>query len=214
MIPLLLRLKKASHKEIAKAQDMIIQTLYEVFDHAVFHGGTCIWRCYQGKRFSEDIDVYLPKENTKIDVLFEHLKKKGFMLEKKKMGEKSLYSRLLFNRTSLRLEAVFKNVSGTLQDYETIEGNFITVYALTAEELIIEKVSAYQNRRKIRDLYDVFFLLRYVHDFEKIKKSLYELLYTFQNPVDEKDLKILILEGIAPETTKMIEYIREKYGKN
>jgi predicted nucleotidyltransferase component of viral defense system len=60
MIPLILRLKRANHKELAKAQDIIVKALYETFNEAVFHGGTCIWRCYGGNRFSEDIDVYLP----------------------------------------------------------------------------------------------------------------------------------------------------------
>ena len=62
MIPLILKLKKATHREIAKAQDLIVETLYEVFETAVFHGGTAIWRCYKGNRFSEDIDIYM-KEN-------------------------------------------------------------------------------------------------------------------------------------------------------
>ena len=214
MIPLILRLKKTNHKEIAKAQDIIVQAIYEIFDHAVFHGGTCIWRCYSGKRFSEDIDVYLTKDHTKINALFSLLEKKGLVIEKKKISEKSIYSSFLFQRTPVRFEAVFKNISGSLKEYETAEGNFITIHALTPEELIIEKVSAYLSRLKIRDLYDIFFLLRYVNDFAQIKASLGELLAKFEKPIDEKDLKTLILEGIVPETKDMLQYIREKHGKN
>lgn len=61
-IPLMLKLRKSAHKDIAAAQDLIVESLYDTFNDAVLHGGTCIWRCYQGKRFSEDIDMYIPKD--------------------------------------------------------------------------------------------------------------------------------------------------------
>ena len=73
MIPLILKLKKSSQKEIAKAQDLIVEEIYKIFDKAIIHGGTSIWRCYNGNRFSEDIDMYIPKEISKINDLFENL---------------------------------------------------------------------------------------------------------------------------------------------
>lgn len=62
-IPLTLRLKKQAHKKVAEAQDLIVKELYSVFDGAVLHGGTAIWRCYGGNRFSEDVDAYLPRDD-------------------------------------------------------------------------------------------------------------------------------------------------------
>ena len=41
---------------------MIVETLYEIFDNAVLHGGTSIWRCYKGNRISEEVDVYLNRD--------------------------------------------------------------------------------------------------------------------------------------------------------
>ena len=82
-IPLILKLKKKAHKDIAEAQDIIIRELYTLFDKAVLHGGTSIWRCYGGNRFSEDIDVYIPNDQKRIDSLFEHLKKNGFVIYRK-----------------------------------------------------------------------------------------------------------------------------------
>ncbi len=161
-IPLILRLKKQMHKDIARAQDIIIKELYNMFDKAVLHGGTAIWRCYNGNRFSEDIDVYIHKDKKRINAFFENLKKKGFIINKKKIGEKSLFSRLVLNRTFVRFEALFKKPipEGSLKEYEGADGNFITVYTLTPEELTKEKIKAYLKRLKIRDIYDVFFLLR------------------------------------------------------
>ena len=210
MIPLILRLKKAAHREIAKAQDIIVATLYQAFDEAVLHGGTAIWRCYKGQRYSEDVDVYISKDAKKTGLFFEMLGKKGFLIEKKKIGEKSIYSILRFNHTVVRFEAIFKKANGSLKEYETAEGNLLTVYTLTAEELIREKAAAYLSRFKIRDLYDVFFLLRYAEDLSRVKPSLTELMKKFKEPADEQELKILIIEGLTPDTNKMLDYIKER----
>ena len=208
MIPLILRLKKQMHRDIAKAQDMVMEEIYAVFENAVLHGGTAIWRCYKGNRFSEDIDVYIAKDNAKIVLLFKNLEKKGFIIKKKKTGKNSLFSNLQLNRTFVRLEALFKKADGSLKEYELSDGNLITVYTLTPEELIEAKVNAYLKRLKIRDLYDIFFLLRYVKKKDEIKNSIKKLINNFKKPVDEKELGVLILEGITPNSEKMLSYIK------
>ena len=208
MIPLILKLKKSSQKEIAKAQDLIIEEVYKIFDKAVIHGGTSIWRCYNGNRFSEDIDMYIPKEISKINDLFENLEKKGFRIIKKKVGKNSIYSNLELNRTIVRFEAIFKTINGVLKEYQTSEGNLITVYTLTPGGLIKEKINAYIKRYKIRDLYDVFFLLRYVKNKDSIKRELNHLIDNFKQPVDKKELKVLVIEGLTPEVDKMLQYIK------
>lgn len=207
-IPLILRIKKESHKKIAKAQDLIVETLYEIFDNAVIHGGTAIWRCYKGNRFSEDVDVYIQKNLEKINLLFIAFQKKGFVIEKKKITENSIYSNLRLNDTYVRFEALFKKISGQLKEYETADGNFITIYTLTPEEFIEEKINTYLNRLKIRDLYDIFFLIRYVKKDQLIRDKIKKLINNFKKPIDENELKVLILEGLVPETEKMIEYIK------
>jgi len=209
-LPLILKLKKEIHKEIARAQDIIIEQLYKIFDKAVFHGGTSIWRCYRGNRFSEDIDIYIPRDKKKIDILFENLKEKGFIIHKKKVGERSLFSVLQINRIIVRLEAIYKSVKPEIKEYELVDGNFITVFTLGPEELLKEKVDAYLSRRKIRDLYDVFFLLRYVKDNKEITLKLGKLIDNFKLPLDEKDLKILIIEGVVPDTDTMLRYIKRR----
>jgi len=206
MIPLILKIKKATHKEIARAQDIITEELYKIFNTAVIHGGTAIWRCYQGNRFSEDIDAYIPKSKNQINLFFENIEKRGFVIEKKKISENSVYSSMKFNRIYVRFEAIYKKVKSILKEYETADGNFITVYTLSPEGLINEKISAYMKRLKVRDLYDIFFLLRHVKDKKKINLQI--LIDNFKMPLDKEDLKVLILDGIVPTPEKMIEYIR------
>ena len=40
-------------------QDRFIETVYSFDPSLILHGGTAIWRCYSGNRFSFDIDGYI-----------------------------------------------------------------------------------------------------------------------------------------------------------
>ncbi len=208
-IPLVLRLKKQIHRNVAEAQDLIVRALYDIFPDAVLHGGTAIWRCYNGNRFSEDVDAYIFKEQGKIKEFFENLKRVGFAVHKKKVSERSIFSTLELNRTIVRFEALFKGASekSSLREYETADGNFITVNTLSPESLVKEKVDAYLNRAKVRDFYDIFFLIRYAESKE-ISSYLKKLVENFKKPVDEKELRVLLIEGIIPDTEKMLDYIK------
>ncbi len=208
MIPLILKLKKELHKNIAQAQDILVQELYNYFNNAVIHGGTAIWRCYKGNRFSEDLDVYIKRDIEKINLFFDNLKKKGFIIEKKKITQNSIFSELKLNRTNVRFEAIFKDKDGVLKEYENTDGNLITVYTLKPEDLVNEKIDAYLGRLKIKDLYDIFFLLKYVEDKLKIKNKINKLINEYKKPIDEKELKVLILEGIVPDSEKLFYYIK------
>src|SRR3989344_2623375 len=115
-IPLALRIRKESYRKISIAQDQIMKEVYAVFSNAVFHGGTAIWRCYSGNRFSEDLDFYIPHDIPKINKIFSSLEKKGFKILKKKISANSVYSEFEFNRIRVRLEATFQKIAGHLLD--------------------------------------------------------------------------------------------------
>lgn len=207
-IPPILKLRKRAQKDVASAQDKIVEEIFKIFGKtAVLHGGTGIWRCYQGNRFSENVDVYIPKNLDKLNLIFENLRKIGFIIEKKKIGENILHSSLKLGGVIVRFEAFFKDIKGELKEYEKIDGNVITIYTLIPEELIREKISAYQNRRKIRDLYDIFFLLRHIKNKGKVSDELKKFIKNFKNPIDEKDINGLIIEGIVPDVEGMLNYI-------
>lgn len=201
-IPLYNRLRKQAHKDIAAAQDLVMRDIYGYFPKAVFHGGTAIWRCYGGNRFSEDLDFYLPSKSG-IPAFFQNLERQGFRILKQRVKENSLYSLVEFNRAQVRVEAVFTAKKGAiLKEYELADGNLMTVYALSAEELLQEKISACLKRKKARDLYDVFFLLRFVHERPK------NLAATASVQIeDEETLPAIILSGPIPTTGEMKRYI-------
>ncbi len=209
-IPLQVKLKRETHRRIASAQDLIVREVYAVFERAVLHGGTAIWRCYSGKRFSEDLDFYLPKDTEKIEEVFRRLQNIGFRLLKKKIGENSIYSELELERTAVRFEATFQKISGVLCDYELSNGNFVAIYSLTKEQFLEEKVQTYLKRYKVRDLWDIFFLLQGVENPRAIL-GLQQLITHYKKPVDEPDLKVILLEGIVPTAEEMRGYIIRKW---
>jgi predicted nucleotidyltransferase component of viral defense system len=209
-IPLQTKLKREAHRKIAYAQDLVVKEVYSVFNHAVLHGGTAIWRCYGGLRFSEDLDFYLPNNKEKIEFLFENLKKCGFVIKKEKISETSVYAELELDRVSVRLEATYQNILGVICDYEMSDGNIFLIFSLTPESFISEKAITYLKRLKIRDLWDVFFLLKLVDSPEKIKE-IDALIKNFEKPKDEENLKVILLEGIIPSANEMISYVRKKW---
>jgi len=216
ILPIEKKLKKRINKNIALAQDLLVVEMYNIFSDIVIHGGTCIWRCYKGNRFSEDIDVYLPvkfKESDELKKFVSNLEKRGFQLEKFKETENSIFSKFSYNGVIVRFEAVFKNIKNPItKSFEMSDGSFIIVQTLLPEEIIREKVSAYKKRRKIRDLYDIFFLLNFVEDKNQIKNSLIDLIKNFSEPVDPKDLKVLIILGAIPDIDEIMRVIK-KWGK-
>ena len=210
-LPLISRIRKELHKKIALAQDILIEETIKIIPSAVFHGGTCIWRCYGGKRFSEDLDFYFPKNKKLVEKLFQNLEDKGFEIKKKKISDRSVYSELRHDQVSVRLEATFQNIKGVLLDYEKVDGNIISIYGLGVEQLLNEKINTYLSRKRIRDIYDAFFLMKLVNNVSLIDKNIKKIFGEEATPEDAEDIKILILEGVIPKFNELKEYIKRKW---
>jgi predicted nucleotidyltransferase component of viral defense system len=213
-LPLIRKLKKKIHREIALAQDVLIQEVFRIFNSAILHGGTAVWRYYQSNRFSEDLDFYIsPKEKEKIEKFFEELKNLGFKILKRKLTKNALYSKLKYNEVEIRFEVLFKEIKNfTTKEYEMTDGTKIVVNTLSPEDLIKEKIEVYLDRLNTKDLYDIFFLLDFAEKKE-IKNELSRLLQNFKNPKNEKELKYLIIVGAAPKLEEMLKKIK-KYEEN
>ncbi len=203
-VPLNLKLRNKKDREVAFAQDIMVAELYKFFPEAVIHGGTGIWRCYNGNRFSEDVDVYIKRDERKIEEFFKSLETKGLKFIKKRLKENSLYSGWDFKGIEIKFEATFQNKKPFLKKYETAESFFINVYTLTPEDLVIEKVETYLKRRKIRDLYDIAFLINYVENKELVKDYLKKLIAKFEKPIDEENLADIIIVGVVPSSNELL----------
>ncbi len=213
VLPLVKKLKKSWHREIALAQDILIQEIFSYFKTAVLHSGTAIWRCYNGNRFSEDVDIYLSfQEKNKINQFLKNLENLGFKILKKKFTQNAFYSKLEYEKVTIRFEVLFKKIKNfTTKEYENLDGTKITVYTLPPEILIEEKIGAYSKRKMIRDLYDIYFLLDFVENINIIKNKLKDFLENFKDkkPQDEKELKFLIISGVAPKFEEIIKKIEK-----
>lgn len=91
-LPLELLLKNKDYLDIARLQDNVVSRLYYINTKLTFHGGTSIWRCYGGKRFSFDLDMYV-KNSSEISKLIENLVGYGFNVKNAKLrrGARSIY---------------------------------------------------------------------------------------------------------------------------
>ncbi len=205
--PIIYRLRRKSQKELAELQDEVVDVVYTLLDNAVIHGGTAIWRCYGGKRFSEDIDLYANYLETFKTKLENELKRRSLKLFKFRQTANTLFSQISNDVTHMSLEMTRKNMHGTLKTYQKANGSAMDVLTLKPEELILEKIAAYNDRRRIRDIYDVYFLSRFVDD-KKIKESVKKFLLKINEPKDEGDLKVIIYEGRVPTFQEMLEALK------
>lgn len=209
MAEILRKIRKKHQRAIGLAQDLIIEAIYRFFPHIILHGGTLIWRCFKGNRFSEDLDFYLEKRNEeKLKEFFESLKLQGFAVKKLRIKERSVYSKLSYDKVEVRVEIVFKKAKATLVDYECLDGRIMPIRGLDAEDLLLEKIEAFISRKKMRDLYDVYYMLKFVEPSEKIKKKIYKLIEEFKKPSDEKELEKTIIFGYVPSSEEILDYLK------
>ncbi|MFH1442717.1 MAG: nucleotidyl transferase AbiEii/AbiGii toxin family protein [Candidatus Micrarchaeota archaeon] len=212
-IPLEKRLRKQSHRDLGYLQDEALEILYSISPDFILHGGTAIWRCFGGGRFSEDIDLYAPKLPVDFGEKFKGmLVSRGLQMQKFKTTENTVFCKIKGNGEEMRIEI---NISKKPPEYSPIpygkmDGSSMIAICLTADSLIVEKASAYISRKLIRDVYDVYFLSNIVEKPET-GKELAALLRKFPEPLDESTLKTLIYSGTVPSFPQMMEILRRKF---
>ena len=211
-IPLSKLLKRQSYVGIATLQDEVVDMVYSIAPEAVLHGGTAIWRCYQGNRFSKDLDFYAKPSKDFKEKFSEELKKRAIRLDKFKQTRNTVFSKVSSDTVEVSLEIALRRVAKKqVADYERADGSTINIYSLSIEDLIAEKINAYLNRKLVRDLYDVFFLSSKVRDFSKIGRECNRFIKEAKMPVDERNLKALVYSGIAPEAKHMLDTLFRRF---
>lgn len=205
--PLARRLKRRNHREVAFAQDVLVDEAYDAYPACVLHGGTAIWRCYGGTRFSEDLDAYIPGATPEADSRFRRgvAAKGGRELKFKRTGS-ALFAKFEVAGGVVSFEGALRVPPGKeIRGYETLEGGSVMVSVLPPDELLVEKAAAYADRRKVRDLYDALFLTGVVQGGRKTMAAVSSLLEGYAPPVDGAELRALVLAGAAPTPGEMVE---------
>ena len=222
-----MELKSLVQLEKAKLEDTLIDILYHKYKDLVFHGGTCIWRCYGGNRFSRDIDFYL-KADTDDERMRSYHETSEFLKEYKFAMKEKGYNRsnntmhfLVESNVKMKVDINFNYKKGEPVEYTRVDGSKITVLSLLPLQLLNEKIDAYTDKLEnagrfkqpeAQDLYDMYQLVQLVSKHDKATaKRLLHLMARIENepPADMASLGSVIISGVPPSLELMLKRIRE-----
>lgn len=203
-------IRNESQLKIAALQDEVTRIIFDTVA-ATMHGGTAIWRCYGGSRFSEDIDLYMDKD-TYLKKAVNRLALSGLRIRFNRRRNGTVYHDVFEGTTKISLQTRISKKKGILAMYERIDGVKMDIYSLSPGDLIKEKIDTYTDRRLIRDVYDIMVLTRSVTDKAKVAGVLGDFLLKINKPNDENILKELIYTGVIPSFDEIVIYLKRWCG--
>lgn len=186
-------------------------------EKVVFKGGTALRIIFNSPRFSEDLDfsasnegkVTISEINRLIDSTLNDIKNEGIEYEKivnpGTQGETTggyfaiVKLRMLEFDSEIRLQISFRSPDKVISKSTLIQGDFTAPYVvifLTEPILVSEKIGALLERKKPRDFFDLYFILRhselakYIPLIANLKQQLLELINQ-QNGL-ERGLKVFL----------------------
>lgn len=164
-------LTNRGHIEKDYFQDLFLYHIYKRTNLLAFKGGTCLYKIHNLPRFSEDIDFSVLGEIDAEGLMEDISDKTASEIKTIKRTKNSIFIKIaiggiLTPYNSLRIDinlknAVFKyDVVNYVPPY--IDINPFSLRVLDLSEIVAEKIHSIYAREKARDLYDLFFLLRFV----------------------------------------------------
>ena len=162
-------------------------------DKIFFKGGTALRLLYKSPRFSEDIDFsstlqeVFSIETIVIATLAEIARERIQVDIKDATPTTGGYLAVLVFKNNgdtmpIRLEISLRT-NKNIGQFSTVSGDFLppyTVFQLTEQQLVNEKIAALLSRQKPRDFYDTYFLLRNNMISEKNSELLQKILALVQ----------------------------------
>ncbi len=228
-----MNLRDPAQVEKAKLEDILIEILYSRYTNLVFHGGTAIWRCYSGNRFSRDLDFYM-KVKTVSEKMQEYravskfLQENGFVIKEKgySRSNDTMHFIVELVGTKMKIDINFKYKKGIHADYSKIDESKIVVLSLSPVDLLEEKIVAYEDKLndedgfkhpEAHDLYDMWYLVSLIKKADhKTVKKIKNLVAKIENnpPSDISSLDHLIITGLPPSFELMINRLKEWINDN
>ena len=212
-------LRNKEHIEKDYFQDILLYYIFKKTNLLIFKGGTALYKIYNLRRFSEDLDFSLLKEfdvEKKIKEAVSEIN--GAKIKEIKKTKTSYFFKISFDGILTAYNTVRIDISITnplLEDFELKNyiSNYIdippfTMRVMSLNEILSEKIHAIFARQKARDLYDLFFLVKFVEVDKKIiitKLDNLNVKYTRKKLevrlknlklVWEKELKHFILDDV------------------
>ncbi len=214
--PLVNRLKRPEFIALARLQDRFIEMVYALDNDFVMHGGTAIWRCYGGNRFSYDIDGYvMSKKESRLlgDNITWEIAKVGLKLKRIAHIGDALFITISEGETDMKVEIVpsKKRIVSISTPYEKIDGTMLSIRTLTPDDFVLEKINAYEERHYARDLYDIYQLMGKIEAGGITEKKLKKFINAIEPPLEgQGGIKGMVLSGVEPSFDDMVKYIRGK----
>lgn len=177
-------------------QNMLLFAIYSIAGkELVFKGGTCLYKIYRLNRFSEDLDFSLVKRLDFKKLLNKVLytmaaagmygKIKSFKKHQNQANIDLEFRGPLYNGNQkstcfIGLDISMRERPLLEAEKQTIYSNYrdipdFGVFAMNLKEILLEKIAAVYNRKKARDVYDIWFLLKQKNvmiDFSLLYKKL------------------------------------------
>lgn len=174
---------KEKHKKVIEE---VLQFINNSSPDYILKGGTSLMECYGLNRFSEDIDFDSTNKNTIYTIIDNLAKKYGYNVRIAKdtdtvkrfmidYGGKNEYG-----DKPLKVEISYRKKNIAANEIVTING--INVYNL--DMIAIMKSGAYSSRDKIRDLYDLTFLVN-----NKLDQLNPFVIETIRNALESKGIE-------------------------
>jgi len=184
-------------------------------DSLIFTGGTMLRLCYGLNRFSVDLDFWLYK---KIDTekYFEKLREYLSVFYTIRDAENKFYTMLFEIRSenyprTLKIE-LRKKVEKVKTDMSIAYSKFsniqVLVRTLSLEEVMKSKIEAFLNRKEIRDVFDIEFLLKKGVPLNAKKEDLQQLLEGIKD-FSKNDYSVKLGSIVDAEWRKY--YIKENF---
>lgn len=225
--------KKKTNEYVVSREFLQLLLLKELYGNSFsediyFKGGTCIRLVYGGSRFSEDLDFTVDMEEEEfkknIEKFFKQMSS-SYPIEFKEKEtitgrtylatirtdflKQEVYIKLDFSFREKPLEPVQKIVKDI--DNPIIFKSFVN--CLSKDEIFAEKVRAFLNREKARDVYDLWILLElganYREELIAKKTSYYNVEYKKEDML--KRIKSLSKESFVTELRPFVP-INEREG--
>lgn len=149
----------------------------------VLKGGTALKKCYNLPRMSEDIDLdNINKKERLASIITEFCKINNYKLNLKKDTETTERYMIHYGDLShpLKVEVSYRNKNSLLVKELSLVKNGVLTYNINT--LFGMKTDAYSNRDKIRDLYDLSFIINNYYD-----ELSSENIIRFEDTLDRKD---------------------------
>ncbi len=207
-------------------QDLIKQEQFEIevldklksgkfLDNLIFTGGTMLRLCYGLNRYSVDLDFWLYKD---INVEDYFTKLKAFLTQNYmvKDAENKFYTMLFELKSrdyprSLKIE--IRKKAGKIKTelaiaYSKYSNLQVLVRCLSLDEVMRSKIEAFIDRKEIRDIFDIEFLIKRGIEIKASPDEIRKLLDAVST-LQRKDYLVKLGSILEPEQRRY--YMRENF---